>query len=89
MKTCDRCACEIEEVDEELIEGKYLNFKDGDETYTVVRCDKCFDAFKGLENYKKCEVYSRVCGYIRPVQQWHKGKKEEWDDRVEFKIKSC
>jgi len=31
-----------------------------------------------------CEVYSRVVGYIRPVQQWHKGKKQEFEDRKEF-----
>ena len=24
------------------------------------------------------EVYSRVCGYYRPVSQWNKGKKEEF-----------
>ena len=28
-----------------------------------------------------CEVYSRVCGYIRPVQQWNPGKKAEYDQR--------
>ncbi len=26
----------------------------------------------------KCEVYSRVVGYLRPVQGWNKGKKEEY-----------
>lgn len=31
-----------------------------------------------------CEVYSRVVGYIRPVQQWHKGKQEEYEGRKEF-----
>ena len=31
-----------------------------------------------------CEVYSRVVGYIRPVQQWHKGKRQEYGDRKEF-----
>ena len=31
-----------------------------------------------------CEVYSRVVGYIRPVQQWNKGKKKEFKDRKEF-----
>ena len=31
-----------------------------------------------------CEVYSRVVGYIRPVQQWHKGKREEFEERKEF-----
>ena len=34
-----------------------------------------------------CEVYSRVVGYIRPVQQWHVGKKQEFADRKMFKIK--
>jgi ribonucleoside-triphosphate reductase len=34
-----------------------------------------------------CEVYSRVVGYIRPVQQWHIGKKEEFKNRKVFKIK--
>ncbi|HNT13216.1 MAG TPA: anaerobic ribonucleoside-triphosphate reductase [Spirochaetota bacterium] len=32
------------------------------------------------------EVYSRVVGYFRPVNQWNKGKKEEFKDRVNFKI---
>jgi ribonucleoside-triphosphate reductase len=31
-----------------------------------------------------CEVYSRVVGYIRPVNQWHKGKQEEYKERKEF-----
>jgi len=31
-----------------------------------------------------CEVYSRVVGYIRPVNQWHKGKQEEYQERKEF-----
>ncbi len=32
----------------------------------------------------KCEVYSRVVGYIRPVDQWNHGKKAEFHDRKEF-----
>ena len=27
---------------------------------------------------EKTEVYSRVCGYFRPVSNWNKGKKEEF-----------
>jgi len=27
---------------------------------------------------EKCEVYSRVCGYFRPVAAWNLGKKEEF-----------
>ena len=33
-----------------------------------------------------CEVYSRVVGYIRPVQQWNNGKKQEYEERKEYKI---
>jgi len=32
----------------------------------------------------KCEVYSRIVGYIRPVQQWNEGKAEEFKDRKSF-----
>lgn len=31
-----------------------------------------------------CEIYSRVVGYLRPVQQWHKGKQEEFKDRLAY-----
>jgi hypothetical protein len=33
------------------------------------------------------EVYSRVVGYFRPVNQWNKGKQEEFYDRNEFSQK--
>jgi len=29
----------------------------------------------------KTEVFSRVSGYFRPVQNWNKGKKEEFRER--------
>ena len=35
---------------------------------------------------EKCEVYSRVCGYFRPVANWNKGKKEEFKERKTFRI---
>lgn len=40
-----------------------------------------------LKNVKgtKCEVYSRVVGYLRPVQGWNKGKQEEFGMRKNFK----
>jgi ribonucleoside-triphosphate reductase len=34
-----------------------------------------------------CEVYSRIVGYIRPVQQWHESKQEEFRERKEFLVK--
>ncbi len=39
-----------------------------------------------LENKRtRCEVYSRVVGYLRPVNQWNKGKQQEFSDRQMFK----
>jgi anaerobic ribonucleoside-triphosphate reductase len=35
---------------------------------------------------QKCEVYSRIVGYIRPVQQWNKGKKAEWRNRKFYSV---
>ena len=37
---------------------------------------------KGTES----EVYTRIVGYHRAVDNWNKGKKEEYRDRVEFDI---
>ena len=45
-----------------------------------------------LQNMKKTEkkipveVYSRIVGYFRPVNQWNKGKQEEFKERKEFNI---
>lgn len=43
-------------------------------------CPKCL-----IE--QPCEVYSRVVGYLRPVQQWNKGKVSEYSRRKVFKNK--
>ena len=32
----------------------------------------------------ECEVYSRVVGYLRPVNQWNLGKQREFNDRKTF-----
>jgi len=34
----------------------------------------------------RCEVFSRVVGYIRPVNTWNDGKAAEFDERVVFDI---
>ncbi len=36
----------------------------------------------------KCEVWSRVVGYLRPVVQWNAGKQAEFDDRKTYEPKS-
>jgi len=44
-------------------------------------CPKCEEEL-GIK--VECEVYSRVVGYLRPVQQWNDGKQEEFKDRVTY-----
>mgnify|MGYP001565920231 CR=1 FL=1 len=34
----------------------------------------------------KTEVYSRVVGFFRPVQEWNNGKKEEFKARKEYTV---
>lgn len=35
---------------------------------------------------KKTEVYSRITGYYRPIQNWNDGKRKEFEDRKEYNI---
>jgi len=51
-------------------EHGYLN----GEQHTCPRCGK------------KTEVYSRVVGYIRPVQQWNEGKQHEFSQRKTYRV---
>lgn len=47
---------------------------------------KCIDCYEREPNLtQKCEVYSRVVGYLRPVQQWNKGKVSEYARRKNYK----
>ena len=38
------------------------------------------------EKKVKCEVYSRIVGYLRPVQNWNDGKQQEYEERSEYLI---
>ncbi len=35
---------------------------------------------------QRCEVYSRVVGYLRPVDQFNPGKQSEYYDRKTYKV---
>ena len=32
------------------------------------------------------EVYSRIVGYLRPIQNWNKGKQQEFAERRTFQV---
>lgn len=40
------------------------------------KCPKCEE---------DCLVYSRIVGYITPINQWNKGKRQEYSERKTFK----
>jgi len=48
-------------------------------------CPKC-ESDPSTPEEQPCEVYSRVVGYLRPVQQWNKGKRAEYSERVPFRL---
>ena len=35
----------------------------------------------------KCEIFSRIVGYLRPVSQWNDGMQTQFYDRKMFKVK--
>jgi ribonucleoside-triphosphate reductase len=36
---------------------------------------------------RRTEVYSRVVGYFRPVQNWNEGKRQEFEERKMYNVK--
>lgn len=44
------------------------------------QCPKCQEVGETTQ----CEVFSRIVGYIRPVEQWNDGKQSEFSDRKLF-----
>lgn len=64
--------------------GAIYKINQGSEKVLFFKCDSCFKKDKILRNFRRCEVYSRVVGYLSPLQEWNKGKKEEYEMRKEF-----
>ena len=88
---CHDCQKEIVIKDKEIKNGLLLEYKDKDEgeKIMVFKCNDCYKQNQNLTNFRSCEVYSRVVGYLRPVQQWNVGKQEEYKERKEFKCSGC
>ena len=83
---CHDCGKEILINNYQELEGAVsLVYDNAGEKINIIKCNECFSKNKSLTNFQPCEVYSRVVGYIRPVQQWHKGKKQEYGERKEYK----
>jgi len=84
---CHDCQREIKIDGKNIRNGKMLVYENGAEKIKVFKCKDCFEKSKELRNFQPCEVYSRIVGYLRPVQQWNLGKQREFKERKEYKIK--
>ena len=76
--TCHDCNKGLEHNEE------YMPYEVNGEVFA--KCKSCHQKDSVLRNFRQTEVYSRVVGYIRPVQQWNKGKQAEFGDRNEYVV---
>lgn len=51
----------------------------------AVKKDSCCESDKDCCR-TRCEVFSRIVGYLRPVMQWNNGKVAEFAKRVTYKV---
>lgn len=70
-----------------ITKGYTLVYKDEGETITIYKCKECYDKSQELFNFRPCEVYSRICGYLRPVKEWNKAKQLEYKNKKNYKLK--
>jgi len=84
---CHDCKKQIKIEGEEIKNGKMLIYESGGEEIKIFKCEDCFEKSQELRDFQPCETYSRVVGYLRPVQQWNLGKQREFKQRKEYKTK--
>ncbi len=82
--TCHDCGKDLKIKDGEIENGVLLAYEDEQEEVSVLKCDSCYEKNPSLENFRNCEVYSRIVGYLRPVQNWNEGKAQEFKERKTF-----
>jgi hypothetical protein len=85
---CYDCKKEIKSEKGKLKNGVFLVYKSGFEEYNILKCNDCYEKNPGLTDYRPCEVYSRIVGYLRPIQQWNVGKVQEYKKRKEYKTEN-
>ncbi len=83
-RKCFDCGCDIKIQDKDIENGVLLEYEDNDEQLFAMKCSDCYKKNEGISDYKKCEVYSRIVGYLRPVQNYNPGKKQEYEERKEY-----
>lgn len=85
--TCHDCRCRVKVSATPQADGIHImggSVYEPEEDKFMMKCDGCYEKDPLLRNYQDCEVYSRVVGYLRPVNQWNDGKFAEFKDRRMF-----
>ncbi len=85
---CFDCGCDIVLNGDDIENGSLLSYKEDGNIFFVFKCDSCLAKSKEIANYKECEIYTRIVGYLRPVKQYNLGKQQEYKERTEYKIES-
>ena len=61
---------------------------------TIIYCEKCGKRYVGGKFDDKCKFcgsseivkYSKITGYLAPIDKWNDGKLDEFYRRAEFKL---
>jgi len=83
---CHDCKKQIKVKNENIQDGVMLAYNNEGEKIRILKCNDCFEKNPSLTNFKKCEVYSRIVGYLRPISQWNTGKSQEYKQRREYEL---
>ena len=52
----------------------------------LYKCPVCYEDNPGLKLKQRCECYTRIVGYLRPVASANKGKQAEIKKRKMYRI---
>jgi hypothetical protein len=66
--------------------GAVYDQSEGKKEKYYIKCDDCFQKDPVLRNFRPVETYSRVVGYMRPIDSWNGAKRAEFGMRKTFKV---
>ena len=82
---CEVC---VDVVDDRIVisDGAVYEVDINGDKQLFVKCQDCLEADKVLRNYQPCSVYSRVTGYLRPIENWNEAKQQEHKMRQTYSL---